>query len=94
MAGRGRLVGLLRDGARPLLRLNDAPAPPPPEPVAAPPPPASGGGNCDPNYQGACVPPYPPDVDCADIGTSVQIVGNDPHGVDGNENDGLGCEDY
>lgn len=22
---------------------------------------------CDPNYTGACVPPYPPDVDCKDI---------------------------
>ncbi len=40
------------------------------------------------------MPAYPPDVDCADIGTSVEIVGNDPYGVDANDNDGLGCEDY
>jgi hypothetical protein len=24
-------------------------------------------GKCDPNYTGGCVPPYPPDLDCADI---------------------------
>jgi hypothetical protein len=50
-----------------------------------------GGGGCDPNYSGACVPPYPPDVDCADVGTSVTVTGSDPHGLDG-DNDGVGCE--
>lgn len=49
--------------------------------------------SCDPNYSGACVPPYPPDLNCPDIGTSVQVVGSDPHGLDG-DRDGWGCESY
>ena len=52
-------------------------------------------GKCDPNYAGGCVPPYPPDVDCADIRAlgiaPVRVVGSDPHRLDG-DNDGLGCE--
>jgi hypothetical protein len=47
--------------------------------------------SCDPNYSGRCVPPYPPDVDCADVGGSVQVVGSDPHGLDA-DRDGFGCE--
>jgi micrococcal nuclease len=59
-------------------------------------PPARGGGRCDPNYSGGCVPPYPPDVDCADlralgIPLPVRVVGQDPHRLDG-DGDGLGCE--
>jgi endonuclease YncB( thermonuclease family) len=55
-----------------------------------------GGSGCDPNYAGGCVPPYPPDVDCADlrsrgIPTPVRVVGTDPHHLDG-DGDGLGCE--
>ena len=54
------------------------------------------GGGCDPNYAGGCVPPYPPDLDCADlrargIPTPVKVVGADPHHLDG-DGDGLGCE--
>jgi endonuclease YncB( thermonuclease family) len=56
----------------------------------APPP-----GKCDPNYAGGCVPPYPPDLDCADIRAlgiaPVRVVGSDPHRLDGDD-DGLGCE--
>jgi hypothetical protein len=41
------------------------------------------------------VPPYPPDVDCADIRAlgiaPVQVVGSDPHRLDADD-DGLGCE--
>jgi endonuclease YncB( thermonuclease family) len=52
-------------------------------------------GKCDPNYTGGCVPPYPPDVDCADIRAlgiaPVRVIGSDPHGLDG-DNDGWGCE--
>jgi endonuclease YncB( thermonuclease family) len=53
-------------------------------------------GKCDPNYAGACVPPYPPDLDCADLralGLSlpVRVVGSDPHRLDG-DGDGWGCE--
>jgi endonuclease YncB( thermonuclease family) len=58
--------------------------------------PIAGGGRCDFGYTGGCVPPYPPDVDCADIKalgiqTPVRVVGPDPHGLDG-DGDGLGCE--
>lgn len=45
---------------------------------------------CDPNYSG-CVPPYPPDVDCAEVGGSVSVYGSDPHGLDA-DGDGVGCE--
>ena len=52
-------------------------------------------GKCDPNYSGGCVPPYPPDVDCADIRAlgiaPVSVIGSDPHRLDG-DSDGLGCE--
>ena len=50
---------------------------------------------CDPNYSGGCVPPYPPDLDCADIRAlgiaPVRVVGSDPHRLDG-DHDGWGCE--
>jgi endonuclease YncB( thermonuclease family) len=50
-------------------------------------PPAAGSPRCDPNYAGGCVPPYPPDVDCADIRAlgiaPVRVVGADPHRLDG-----------
>jgi hypothetical protein len=45
---------------------------------------------CDPNYSG-CVPAYPPDVDCAEVGESVSSYGTDPHGLDA-DGDGVGCE--
>lgn len=52
-------------------------------------------GKCDPNYAGGCVPPYPPDLDCADIRAlgiaPVRVVGSDPHRLDG-DHDGVGCE--
>jgi micrococcal nuclease len=52
-------------------------------------------GKCDPNYAGGCVPPYPPDLDCADIRAlgiaPVRVIGSDPHRLDG-DGDGLGCE--
>jgi micrococcal nuclease len=52
-------------------------------------------GGCDPGYAGGCVPPYPPDVDCADIRAlgiaPVRVVGADPHRLDG-DGDGWGCE--
>jgi micrococcal nuclease len=52
-------------------------------------------GRCDPHYTGGCVPPYPPDLDCADIHAlgigRVRVVGSDPHHLDG-DHDGWGCE--
>jgi len=49
--------------------------------------------NCDPNYS-PCVPLVSYDLDCPDIGFSVRVLGSDPHGFDGNDNDGYGCESY
>ncbi len=50
-------------------------------------------GGCDPSYPDVCIPPGPPDLDCADIPhRRFRVVGADPHRFDGNDNDGLGCE--
>jgi micrococcal nuclease len=50
-------------------------------------------GRCDPSYPGVCIPPYPPDLDCAEVPYSnFTVRGNDPHGFDG-DGDGVGCED-
>jgi micrococcal nuclease len=60
---------------------------------ASPPPP---GGNCHPSYPDACIPPPPPDLDCADVahrGFRVRhsVADPDPHRFDG-DRDGVGCE--
>ncbi len=48
--------------------------------------------SCDPSYPTVCIPPYPPDLDCGDIGyRRFQVVGSDPHRFDGDD-DGIGCE--
>ena len=47
---------------------------------------------CDPNYT-PCVPLVNYDLDCADIGHSVTVIGGDPHGFDG-DGDGYGCESW
>jgi hypothetical protein len=65
--------------------------------IAAPPHHNSGGGghgpSCDPSYPTVCIPPPPPDLDCADVPyANFPVIGNDPHGFDG-DNDGIGCED-
>ena len=67
-------------------------APPPPPPVATPvpPPPATA---CDPAYPTVCIPPGPPDLNCGDIPYgSFTVLPPDPHGLDGNDSDGIGCE--
>jgi micrococcal nuclease len=63
-----------------------------PEPAPAPKTRSGGGqgGNCDPGYD-PCVPPYPPDLDCADVDGPVRIKGDDPHGFDA-DGDGIGCD--
>lgn len=49
-------------------------------------------GRCDPSYPDVCIPPPPPDLDCADIPYRYfRVVGRDPHHFDGNH-DGIGCE--
>jgi len=48
--------------------------------------------SCDPSYPDVCIAPYPPDLNCGDIGYSnFRVVGSDPHGFD-RDNDGIGCE--
>lgn len=46
------------------------------------------GGNCEPGYS-PCVPSYPPDLDCSDVGP-VTVTGDDPHELDG-DGDGKAC---
>jgi micrococcal nuclease len=79
-----RLPREAREAGRGLWSACGDPAPP----ASSPP-----GAACDPNYAGACVPPFPPDADCADVGARVQVTGADPHGLDA-DGDGVGCESY
>lgn len=66
---------------------------PPPGNGAAPGPAPAAGGDCDPNYDGACVPLVSYDLDCPDIQGPVYVVGVDVHKFDRDEN-GVGCEPY
>ena len=50
-------------------------------------PPSSG---CAPGYT-PCAPPYPPDVDCAEVNGPIHVSGSDPHGLDA-DGDGVACE--
>jgi endonuclease YncB( thermonuclease family) len=61
-----------------------------PRPAPAPQPLVGGGGACAPGYS-PCVPPFPPDADCADVNGPVTVTGPDPHGLDG-DGDGVACE--
>lgn len=48
---------------------------------------------CDPAYPDVCIPSPPPDLDCGDIPyRRFRVLAPDPHGFDGNDNDGIGCE--
>jgi len=48
--------------------------------------------SCDESYPDVCIAPYPPDLNCGDIGYSnFRVIGSDPHGFD-RDNDGIGCE--
>ncbi len=51
--------------------------------------------DCHPNYT-PCIPFFPGDaLNCGDIRIQVRIVGGaDPYRLDGNDNDGWGCESY
>ncbi len=47
---------------------------------------------CDPSYPDVCIAPYPPDLDCGEIGFSnFRVIQPDPHGFD-RDQDGIGCE--
>jgi endonuclease YncB( thermonuclease family) len=49
-------------------------------------------GSCDASYPGVCIPPPPPDLDCADVPfRRFEVLPPDPHHFDGG-GDGLGCE--
>ena len=66
----------------------------PPAPVKPTPAPAPR-SNCDSSYPDVCIPPYDKvgDLDCGDVPfTNIRVVGSDPHGFDGRDNDGVGCE--
>jgi uncharacterized membrane protein YgcG len=52
-----------------------------------------GEDSCHPSYPDNCIPPPPPNLNCDDVDdTNFRVVGSDPHGFDGNDNDGIGCE--
>ena len=47
---------------------------------------------CDPAYPDVCIPPPPPDLDCADLEVRLfRVLPPDPHRLDGNRN-GIACE--
>jgi hypothetical protein len=63
--------------------------PPPTDPPATDPP----SEDCSSAYPTVCIPPAPPDLDCGDISyRRFEVLAPDPHGFDGNDNDGIGCE--
>ena len=48
--------------------------------------------NCDSSYPDFCIPPPPPDLNCADIlDKRFTVLPPDPHGLD-RDGDGIGCE--
>jgi hypothetical protein len=64
------------------------------QPTAAPTPVAA---NCAASYPDFCIPPPPPDLNCADVAPHKNftvlwtVADPDPHHFDGNK-DGVGCE--
>ncbi|HEX7168050.1 MAG TPA: hypothetical protein VF230_13815 [Acidimicrobiales bacterium] len=70
-------------------------------PTTAAPPPAAAASGCHSSYQGTCIPPDVSDADCAGgsgngpyyvLEKDIRVVGTDVFDLDGNDNDGLGCE--
>lgn len=48
---------------------------------------------CDPAYPTLCIPSPPPNLNCTDIPyRNFPVLPPDPHGFDGRDNDGWGCE--
>ena len=89
-------------GITALAACSSSPSPTPTRTTSSPPPTVAAPSvqpaprnapQCDPNYSGACVPIVGYDLDCSDIGSSVYVIGSDPHGFDANF-DGYGCESY
>lgn len=75
-----------RPAPRPLAAPAPTPAPDPPPPREAE------SANCHPSYT-PCVPDGP-DLDCDEIRHEVIVTGPDEFNLDGNDNDGRGCESY
>lgn len=63
---------------------------PKPVPFAAAPKKDKPKGSCAPGYS-PCIRPYPPDLDCPQIGRLVTVTGSDPHRLD-RDGDGQACE--
>lgn len=56
-------------------------------------PAAPGAAACDPAYPTLCIPPGAADLDCGDIAERrFPVLPPDPHGFDGGDGDGVGCE--
>lgn len=50
--------------------------------------------DCDPSYPDVCIASPPPSLNCGDVPhKNFRVLPPDPHGFDGNDNDGIGCED-
>ena len=63
-----------------------------PAPAGEPAPIPTSAGGCSPAYPTVCIPPPPPDLNCADIPfRRFKVLPPDPHSFDGNKN-GIGCE--
>jgi len=64
-----------------------------PTATKTPVPTATTAANCDPSYPDTCIPPAPPDLSCLDIPyRSFKVLPPDPHGFDGSNKNGIGCE--
>ena len=76
--------------------------PPPPAPAPEPPPPpdTTPEPSCDPSYPDVCLDPAVEDYDCAGgsgngpeyVEGPIRVRPPDPFDLDGNDNDGVGCE--
>jgi hypothetical protein len=91
----GRIRNVIEDEC-PDLRID--PLPPLPQdsltaPFVNPITPGDDSGSCHPSYPDVCIPPPPPDLDCADIPyRRFRVLPPDPHNFDGRDDDGIGCE--
>lgn len=81
------------DAATPERTCNTEPAQEPTVQETAPPDPApesEPATDCLAGYS-PCIPPPPPDLDCADVEGPLTVTGDDPHRLDG-DGDGRACE--
>lgn len=77
----------------PVVEKRDAPVEPTPTATLAnPTPEPTARPACDPSYPDVCIPPPPPDLNCADIPyRRFRVLLSDPHQFD-TDHDGVGCE--